>query len=958
MRTFLQQIIAELKSDYGKGISELCIVVPTRRAVEFLREAIREEYRESIWAPKMLSIQDFVRGISGREFPETMPLVFELYKVYLDRMREDNPSFYESLESFYAWGEMLVKDFDEIDKYLVNAGDLFRNIRELKEIDEFFHLDELDLEPIRRFWETLQGKGKDLTEVQEQFLKIWQVLHDIYKGFREKLNSESYSYDGMAYRNIIGLLEEGKLELPYPQIIFVGFNALSRAEEKLMELLLKEKRARVYWDVDQAYFTLKKEALMTGEEPGKFIQEYHKKWKDIGSHLIVHDMMNEEKNVYHTGVPLEVGQAQYLGNLLRDNKIAEEDFRKTALVLADEKLLFPVLYALPSHIDKLNITMGFPLRQTNVFNLLMSVMRLLRNMRREKNELSFSHKDVSEILNNPYVKSAQTELSEEIQFAINKHNWVYISGKELKKRELDDLLKHIFSPPDFTTRKVDLKKLLDYCKGVFDYLLTDAQVRQNYLETEYIFKFSLSFNQLQDVLLKYKPDLSMLGFTRLFREVVQKLRIPFEGEPLEGVQLMGFLETRVLDFEKVYILAANEGNLPDTSSGNSFIPYNLRKGFGLPTYEEKDAIYAYHFYRLLQRTKEVHLIYNSVVSDSTGSAKELSRFIRQIRHFFRQQNNFHIHEGLVSTAAPFSEQASIEIASDIDTKRLFRGRFSGGGRNYLSATALNTWISCSLKFYFKYLARIKEADEVEESMQANTLGTVLHEAMEELYKPHAGKEVDEKLIDNLLKSVDRVVADKFVENGLGKVEDLQGKNLLLHRVIMRLCSRMLKQDKESQAFQVIGLEADEFEQKLEVAGQHFAINGSLDRVDQLSETKSVRILDYKTGKVALNNRADLDKIFSDSKNKEMFQGYLYAWLYRRKFPDARVKVGYYTARHLSDGIQFLRQGAEIGDMELQAFESKLFVLIERMYTENYTQTEDESKCSYCPYNAICNRRTN
>lgn len=956
MRPFLQQIIAELKSEYQTGISDLCIVVPTRRAVEFLREAIREEYKHTIWAPKMVSIQDFVRELSGREFPETMPLVFELYQCYLDRMRIDQPEFYESLESFYAWGEMLVKDFDEIDKYLVDAEKLFTNVRDLKEIDLFFALDDVELEPIRRFWETLQGKEKDLSEVQEQFLRIWQVLHDIYTSFRETLYARNLSYDGMAYRNIIEKLEAGNLELPYPKVVFVGFNALSRAEERLMELLLKAKKSLVFWDVDKAYFSMEKTALMTGEEPGKFILEYHRKWKDIGSRLIVHNMMGEEKHVYHTGVPLQVGQAQYLGNMLRENPIAEKDFRKTALVLADEKLLFPVLYALPASITRLNITMGFPLRQTNVFNLLMSVMRMLRNMRDEEGRISFSHKDVTEILNNPYIKAAQPELSEQIQQLINKHNWIYISNKELLSHELGDLLRHIFSPKGFSPKKVILKELLKYCGGIFEVLLADSQIRKNHLETEYIFKFSLSFNQLEEVLLRYAPSLSILGFTRLFREVMQKLRIPFEGEPLEGVQLMGFLETRVLDFDKIFILAANEGSLPDTSTGNSFIPYNLRKGFGLPTYEEKDAIYAYHFYRLMQRPKEVHLIYNSVVSDSTGSAKEVSRFIRQIRHFFRQQPHFHIHEQLVSTPAPFSEKPVIRIPSDIDTRRLFLERFGGSTkRKYLSATALTTWIACPLRFYFKYIAAIREPEEVEETMQANTLGTVLHETMELLYERHQRTDLNAGLFDHLIKSIDAAIEQIFIKHGLGPSALLQGKNLLLHRVIQRLCKRMLEQDKSSEPFQVIGLEDQAFHRKLSVPGGEVALNGSLDRVDRISDTQTVRILDYKTGKVSLNDKASLEEIFSDSKHKEMFQGYFYAWLYKNIHPESRVKVGYYTARHLSDGIQYLKKGNDITEMELEAFEIQLFDLIEKMITHPYTQTEDEMKCSYCPYNSICNR---
>ena len=363
MLSFLEQIVAELREEYGTSISDLCIIVPTRRAVVFLREALARTYRQTLWAPRMLSIQDFVREQSGDQFPDVMPLVFELYQSYMDRMIQDQLAFKEPFESFYAWGEMLVKDFDEIDKYLVDAEKLFTNIKDLKEIDLFFSLTEEELEPIRQFWETIRGRDEGPTEVQLKFLKIWEVLFDIYSSYKKRLKAKHLSYDGMAYRELIDQLEAGKANFPCEKIIFVGFNALSRAEEKIIGHLLDQEKARVYWDVDYAYFNPnpgEAEALITGEEAGKFIHEYHNKWKDKGSRLILHDMVQTDKYIYHTGVPLQVGQAQYLGNLIQDLDVQAEDFRKIAIVIADENLLFPVLYALPDKIDQLNITMGFP----------------------------------------------------------------------------------------------------------------------------------------------------------------------------------------------------------------------------------------------------------------------------------------------------------------------------------------------------------------------------------------------------------------------------------------------------------------------------------------------------------------------------------------------------------------------------------------------------------------------
>ncbi|MCB0856065.1 MAG: hypothetical protein KDD63_27775, partial [Bacteroidetes bacterium] len=361
---FLNQVIRDLSQRFGTEISDFCIVVPTRRAVVFLREALAQEFDQAIWAPKMVSIQDFIREIVDWQFPDILPLVYELYEVYKKRQREELPSWNEDFERFYAWGEMLVKDFDEVDKYEVNAAQLFTNIKDLKEIEAFFTFDEENLNAIRQFWQTIRGRDEDLTEVQEEFLRIWQILHDVYLQFHEALSRQNLAYDGMAYRHISQQLREGKLQLPYQKIVFAGFNALSIAEENIMAHLLKEQQAIVYWDVDKAYFDEEKLThaevakihLLVGEIPGKFIREYHHKWQKLDSHLIINDMAASPKEIIVSGVPLQVGQARYLGNLLHENKPDPENYSQTAIVLADENILFPVLYSLPGDIERLNIT--------------------------------------------------------------------------------------------------------------------------------------------------------------------------------------------------------------------------------------------------------------------------------------------------------------------------------------------------------------------------------------------------------------------------------------------------------------------------------------------------------------------------------------------------------------------------------------------------------------------------
>ncbi|MEZ4776097.1 MAG: PD-(D/E)XK nuclease family protein [Bacteroidia bacterium] len=959
--TFLEIMVQQLKDEYGDAISDICIVVPTRRAVVFLRETLAKTYQKTLWAPRMVSIQDIIRELSGWQFPDILPLVYELYQVYSQVMKKHHPAWSEPFEVFYSWGEMLVKDFDELDKYEVDAEKLFTNIRDLKEIDAFFHLPEENMASIRQFWFTVRGQEGGVTEIQEKFLMIWQVLYEVYSRYRQTLFAKGLAYDGMAYREISSRLAKGELSFPWSKIVFVGFNALSTAEEKIFKGLLDAEKAIVYWDVDLAYFP-KEETLtktkyhkfLAGDAPGKFIRDYHGKWLDKESRIIVSDMQSTPKDIFVSGVPLQVGQARYLGNLLNEANIPKEKMSRNAIVLADENLLFPVLYSIPAHISPLNITMGFPLKQTNIFHLLMMVGRMLRNMRETPEGYQFAYQEVLDILNNPFIKAKEPHLSNHIRDEISKKNLVYVPLHILSSFDLPALLKHIFSPPK------DASGQIAFYETIFGLLLEDTQANKDALDTEYVFHLYTQFNLLKEVMLAYGASYTFAGFSGLFREVLQKAKIPFEGEPLVGVQLMGFLETRVLDFENIYILAANEGNLPDTTTGNSFIPFSLRKGFGLPTFEEKDTIYAYHFYRLIQRAKTVHLIYNSVVNES-GGAKELSRYIRQIRHFFRNNENLRIQEQVISTPVPYYETPPISISAGADTSGRLKERFrfdknKPTARPYFSATGLTSYLGCSLRFYFRYVAEIREPEEIEQTMEANTLGKVVHTTMELLYGSYKNQVITPETIKILEDRLEECMEEAFVMQGLGSGKKLQGKNYLLRNVIRKICERVLAQDRISEPFEVISLEEDKaFFQTLEVDGEEYKFNGMFDRVDYLPEKNIVRIVDYKTGKVEMKAVTDLDETFDSDKYKEIFQGYLYAWMYNRIYPEAQVQVGYYTAKHMSDGIQMLNGGKVVSEPERIAFEQKLKSLVKDILTRDFIQTEDVQKCSYCPYKGICNR---
>jgi CRISPR/Cas system-associated exonuclease Cas4 (RecB family) len=969
---FLDHLAANLKARHGDQLADLAIVLPTRRAALFLRESLARTYQTTLWSPKILSIQDFVRELTPWQFPEQLVLIFELYQVYRQHMKTKKEDWYEPFERFYAWGEMLLRDFDEVDKYLVDAEALFQNVSDLKELEATFGLSEEDQKSLDRFWRSVLGvAGEEEKEeaegVKKEFLTIWEELGTVYQKFRVQLEQEQLAYDGMAYRRIVEQLKAESLDLPYRQVVFAGFNALSLAEQQIMQLLLKAGQAEVFWDVDKAYYPTDPDQSFQNwqygaisEEAGKFVRQFHPKWKGLGSHLIAHDMASETKDIHLVGVPLKVGQAQYVGQQLAQQAPAEQHLRQYAVVLADESLLFPMLYAMPQEVARLNITMGFPLRQTAVFQLLDQVSSLLKKQESDsEGQGLFPATEVLSILNNPYLKALAPEQSEALQEDIRKRNLISLPMSYFQQESLPEWVRYIFQPPR------ELKGATPYLDGLFDRLLKDSQERQSQLETEYIFHFFTLFNRLKDILDRYDAQLDLSGFSDIFKEVMRKGRIPFEGEPLAGLQLMGMLETRSLDFEHLYLIGANEGSLPDDSSGNSFIPYHLRKGFGMPTFEEKDAIFAYHLFRLIQRARHVHLVYNSNIAD-TGSSGEMSRYLQQIRHFAHLFPHFTIHETQMAFDAPFLGAQAIRIPKEEPLQQLLQQRYLGKSGSYFSATALTTYLACPLKFYFQYLARLKEPETLDESMAANTLGTVVHAVMEYLYRPYEGKQVGEPDFQEMKDRMEEEMRKAFDEENLGWDQQLQGKNLLLREVIERIGRQILQQDAGSEPFEIQSLEeAKAFGYEKEIGGKKLKFNGLFDRVDHLIDSGHIRILDYKTGKLQFKKAYSVEEVFEQEKwenstsftgLKEAFQGYFYAWLYSKRYPENHLKVGYYAARSLGQGIIYLNEGAPLSDSQLQAFEQQLEGLMAEIFSaQPFSQTPDEKRCTYCPYRGICNR---
>jgi CRISPR/Cas system-associated exonuclease Cas4 (RecB family) len=959
MASFLEIVAEKICKHAGERPDEVAIILPSRRAVVFMREALAKAYGTTIWSPYIAAIQDFVRDQYGGSFPEDLSLLLNLYTVYRQRMQKLNPAWHEPFERFYPWGEMLLRDFDEVDKYLVSPDELFTNVKDLREIELTFGLSEEDREAVKQFWNAVyvqatdeEGQGK----TREQFLSIWGILLEVYQDFRNLLLSRNQAYDGMAYRAIAERAKDESLELSWQHTFFVGFNALTGSEEVLMNGLLNKKKATIFWDVDEHFLTTD---TPIGEEAGFFILKQHKKWEGKGSELIQYASASHEKQIEIIGAPLSTGQARYAGNILRAIELQPQEARHTALVLADEQMLFPLLHALPKTVSRLNITMGFPLKQTDIHHLLQSVLKLVQRLEFDAgNQVFFPYDILFELLSNAWLQVTTNGEAQVWKHEIAKKNLVLVPAYFFEKKATNPLTKALFSPPN------EKEKFIPWLDKLFAALMEDVQSREALLESEYAFQLYTRFNQFKTALADFTGPISLYGLAAMLAESFKRARIPFEGEPLEGLQIMGFLETRNLDFDRVIMLGVNEGKLPSTSAGNSYIPYHLRRGFGMPTFEQKDAIFAYHFFRLMMRAKSVFILYNNQQNE-TGGPQEMSRYLHQLKHFGDAFPRWKIRQYEVSVGAPFSEVSPIVIPATEETRQILYKRYiHEASGEALAPTALTTWLACKLRFYYHYIAGIREPETLSESMEANTFGSILHGALELIYEPWLGKIIRPQTINTELYSrVRNCLEEAFKREANLTMDDLRGRNYLMRDVLEQLCHDVLDKDAEDGTFQLEGLEKH-FTHRIHTPMGKVRISGIADRLDKLA-TGEYRIVDYKTGKLDFGNeKLSLEDVFNneygvDKKGsrgiKEAFQGYMYSWLLLQDKPKETVKTGFYVFKNLSQGLLFLNEGEALSETVFDEMDGRMSKLLQRIFHEDYTQTENEKLCTYCPYKGICQR---
>ena len=608
MQSFLQLVAHDLYAKIGNDLSRTVLIFPNKRAILFFNEYLAGESDQPIWSPAAMSISDLFQKLSVQKTGDPIRLVCELYKVFKEETESQ-----ETLDDFYFWGELLISDFDDVDKNLVDADKLFSNLQDLKSLmDDYEFLDKEQEEAIQQFFRNFSIERR--TELKEKFISLWDKLGTIYHHYRKNLTELGIAYEGMLYRNVIEQLDTDQLK--YDKYIFVGFNVLNKVEKEFFRKLQKADKAIFYWDYDIFYTQQIKK-----HEAGEFI---NRNLKDFPNELPASyfDSLKKPKKIRYISASTENAQARFLPEWIRTT-FSSDNEKENAVVLCNEALLLPVLHSIPKEVKNVNITMGFPLAQTPVYSFINAAMELQTNGYRFDTG-RFTYETVSAILKHPYTRQLSTK-ADIIERELTKTNRFYPLPSELKQ---DEFLANLFTPRN------GIKELCDYLIGLIKDISTLYRKEGEYndifnqLYRESLFQSFLKINRLYSLIESGELNIQPHTLKRLISKVLTSSNIPFHGEPAIGMQVMGVLETRNLDFRNLVMLSLNEGQLPKTGGESSFIPYNLRKAFGMTTIEHKNAVYAYYFYRLIQRAENITLLYNTS-SDGLNRGEE-SRFMLQL----------------------------------------------------------------------------------------------------------------------------------------------------------------------------------------------------------------------------------------------------------------------------------------------------------------------------------------
>jgi hypothetical protein len=917
MISFIKSVLVDLKSK-GLKLEDLYFILPSKRAGVFLKHHLSTILDQPIFAPHILSIEEFVEELSGLQSVPNTELLFRLYETYKSLTKEKD---LEPFDSFSKWAQILLQDFNEIDRYLIPQEHIFDYLNAIKELNHW-------------------SLETEQTSLIKNHLKFWKQLKEYYLKFTESLLHNKQGYQGLIYREAAENLEIYIENNSNKKHIFLGFNALNESESQIIQGLLQNDLAHIYWDIDRTFID---DAI---HDAGLFTRAHRQKWNYFKNQSFnwITTHYSEPKNIEVIGIPKLVGQAKYIGQLLGELSKTNKSLSSVAVVLGEENLLMPVLNSIPKAISKLNVTMGLSLQFAPLASFFEHLFSVHKN-----NPSNFYYKDVIAILSHtsiyPLFENESSNVSSDIVDYIQKNNLVYITVNELKPivSSHKELINILFKPWNDNSEHA-----LKICSNLIFKIKVnlDTNKRGNSLELEYLYRFNTLFNQVSELNNNYKYLNTIGSLHSIYKELLSSETLDFKGEPLEGLQIMGMLESRVLDFETVIISSVNEGILPSGKTNNSFIPFDVKVENNLPTFKEKDAVYTYHFYRLLQRAKNVYILYNTEIDVLKGGEK--SRFITQL-----EIENIHkIKHTIVSPEVPIIEKQLKQISkTSLVLEKLKVLAFKG-----FSPSSLTNYIRNPIDFYFEKILSIKEFEDVEENIAANTLGSVIHNTLEDFYKPLEGKFLT---IDHLkaFKKQIKLTVTKHFKDLYNKGDFSKGKNLIIfeiaQRYILNFINLEIESLKDGNQIKILAIEADEVI-NIKVEGLDFPIKlkGKVDRIDEFNGT--TRVVDYKSGKVEQNKVeiVNWEALTTDyEKYSKSFQILCYAYMMHKKnLIELPIEAGIISFKNLNAGLlKFGKKEAShsrtkdqmITEETLNNFEIELKKLILEICSSNIDFIEKE-----------------
>jgi hypothetical protein len=871
--TFLDKLSAQLVSDYGAQLSGITIILPNKRARVFLLESLKKQLSDTIFAPTITSIEDFVQDVANIRTSDPIELLFEFYNVYLGLTAKDKQ---QPFENFANWAKTLLQDFNEIDRYLLNPKFVLSYLENIEEIEHWA----VDVEK--------------RTTMISNYLEFYKQLPVYYEAFYVHLLEKGVGYQGLIYREAVSNIDHFSNAYTGTKLIFAGFNALNAAEEKIIQHLMAQGQAKIYWDIDYAFLS------DPYHDAGLFIRRFQKEWKQYAGNTfewVVNDF-DTPKEIKVIGTPKTVGQAKIAGKIIEGLQEAGHSLDKTALVLGEESLLIPMLYSLPANVGSLNITMGYSSRNNPAQILIQKLFKLHTNaIGRSEKSYTLYYREVLDVLTHPlvepYIKASN------LVDVINRNNITFFSLSKLFEIQgnATPFFTLLFERWESTNVRAILERLSNILLELKAYLGGDDEEEK--ITKAFVYSIFKVINRLTNYCERHDHINSLQVLHSIYKQVIDLAEVSFEGEPLSGLQIMGVLESRVLDFDNVIITSMNEGKFPAGKSQNSFIPYDVKRELGLPTYKEKDAIYSYHFYHLLLRAKNIYLLYNT---ESEGlDAGERSRFLTQLEIEKRPAHT--LSSVIYNAELPDKAYEPMEVAKTALVMERLKEIATVSG---FSPSALTGYMRNPMQFYYQRILRIRETEEVEENIALNTLGTIIHGALEELYKPVLNRFLTEQDIVAMEALANDEVMRQFIAV-YKEGEIKRGRNLLAFEVAKRNVNNFLKQEKAAlargEAIKVLALET-KYSRILEhgLLPYPVLISGNIDRVEE--RNGKLRITDYKTGKVEKTNVTlkDWDGLTLDVKNDKIIQLLCYAFMYEPLANGLEMEAGIISFKNMKAGF--------------------------------------------------------